>query len=200
MSGARDEGTLRAQALSLLMPLHFFYERHGLELPPITFMEGGQLPEHERALLVHDRDMTSTLSGFHRSELNLHVLEKQGTPDYLMRLVVLTKRELPVPVEFGAIGIRLEVLPPALREKIQEGRVPLGGLLAQFNLRYESSPQAFFQIAVDAFIGERLLEPVGTLLCGRCNVLMLPDGEVFADIVEIIPPASVEALMEAPVG
>lgn len=196
MSQNRDENALRAQALSLLMPLHFFYERHGLELPPITFMEGAQLPRQERELLVHDRDMTSTLSRFHRSELDLQVLEKQSSPDYLLRLVLLTKRELPVPVEFGAIGIRLEALPPALREKIQEGRVPLGGLLSQFQIRYESAPQAFFQIAVDAFIAERLLEPVGSLLCGRCNTLMLPNGEVFADIVEIVPPASVEAFAE----
>jgi chorismate-pyruvate lyase len=178
-----------AEAMHLLMPLHFFYEQDRRTMPAIEFVQPAEMPATERDLLVHDRDMTSTLAGHHRSPIDLQVVRREGTPEYLLRLVVLTRRELPVPVEFGAIGIRLEALPPALRDDIEAGRKPLGALLAEHALDYVSQPRAYFKVAADAFIADLLAEPEGTMLWGRCNALSLPDGEVFADIVEILPPA-----------
>jgi chorismate-pyruvate lyase len=178
-----------AEAMHLLMPLHFFYEKDRRPMPAIEFVQPSDMPAVERDLLVHDRDMTSTLAGHHRSPIDLQVVRREGTPEYLLRLVVLTRRELPVPVEFGAIGIRLECLPPALRDDIEVGRKPLGALLAEHALEYVSQPRAYFKVPADAFIADLLAEPEGTMLWGRCNALSLPDGEVFADIVEILPPA-----------
>jgi chorismate-pyruvate lyase len=178
-----------AEAMHLLMPLHFFYERDRRPMPAIQFVDPSGMPPGERGLLVHDRDMTSTLAGYHHTPIDLQVVRREGTPDYLLRLVVLTRRELPVPVEFGAIGIRLEILPSALREDIEAGRKPLGALLAEHSLPYVSRPRAYFKVPADAFIADLLAEPEGTVLWGRCNALSLPDGEVFADIVEILPPS-----------
>jgi hypothetical protein len=178
-----------AEAMHLVMPLHFFYEQDGRPMPAIEFVQPPAMPANERELLVHDRDMTSTLSAYHQSPIDLQVVRREGTPDYLLRLVVLTRRVLPVPVEFGAIGIRLEALEPALRAEIEAGRKPLGGLLAEFNVPYISQPRAYFRMPADSFIADLLAEPVGSQLWGRCNALSTPDGVVFADIVEILPPA-----------
>ena len=142
-----------AGAMHLLMPLHFFYAQDERMLPAIEFVPPSALPANERELLVHDHDMTSTLIAYHQSPVDLQVVRREMSASYLLRLVVLTRRELPVPVEFGAIGIHLDPFEPALRAEIEEGRKPLGGLW------------------------------------GRCNTLSMPDGEVFADIVEILPPA-----------
>ncbi len=178
-----------AEAMHLLMPLHFFYEQDRRPMPAIEFTPAADLPTNERDLLVHDHDMTSTLIEYHRSPIDLQVVRREASPDYLLRLVVLTRRELPVPVEFGAIGIRLEPFEPALRAEIEAGQKPLGGLLAEYRIDYLSQPRAYFCVAADAFIADLLAEPEGTILWGRCNALSLPDGEVFADIVEILPPA-----------
>jgi hypothetical protein len=178
-----------AEAMHLLMPLHFFYERDQRRLPAVEFVPPSAMPANERELLVHDHDMTSALVEYHRSPIDLQVVRREMSADYLLRLVVLTRRELPVPVEFGAIGIRLESFEPALRAEIEEGRKPLGGLLAEYQVRYLSQPHAYFKVPADAFIADLLAEPEGTILWGRCNSLALPDGEVFADIVEILPPA-----------
>lgn len=188
----KDEREL-AEAMHLLMPLHFFYEQDRRPMPAVQFVEPTEMPAVERGLLVHDRDMTSTLAGHHRSPIDLQVVRREGSSDYLLRLVVLTRRELPVPVEFGAIGIRLETLPPALRADIEAGRKPLGAMLAEHALGYVSRPRAYFKVPADAFIADLLAEPEGTVLWGRCNALSLPDGEVFADIVEILPPARLPA-------
>lgn len=182
-----------AEAMHLLMPLHFFYEREGRPLPAVRFVEPSEMPSNERELLVHDRDMTSTLMAYHQSPIDLQVIRRESSADYLLRLVVLTRRELPVPVEFGAIGIRLDPFPAALRAEIEAGLKPLGGLLAEYQVAYHSQPRAYFCLPADAFIADLLSEPEGTLLWGRCNALSTEDGEVFADIVEILPPAHVPA-------
>jgi len=176
-----------AEAMHLLMPLHFFYAREERPLPPIEFVPPSALPATERGLLVHERDMTSTLAAHHQSPIDLQVVRLETSADYLLRLVVLTRRELPVPVEFGAIGIHLGPFPPALRAEIEAGLKPLGGLLAEYQFHYVSQPRAYFKVPADAFIADLLHEVEGTILWGRCNALSLPDGEVFADIVEILP-------------
>jgi hypothetical protein len=175
--------------MHLLMPLHFFYERGGRAMPAIRLVPPGELPPNERELLVHDHDMTSTLTEYHRSPIDLQVVEIEATDDYLMRLVVLRRRGLPVPVEFGAIGIRLEAFAPALRAQVREGLRPLGGLLEAHQFPFVSAPTGFLRVEADAFIADLLDEPVGAVLWGRCNSLSTPDGVIFADIVEILPPA-----------
>lgn len=178
-----------AAAMHLLMPLHFFYEHDRRPMPAIEFVQPSDMPATERELLVHERDMTSTLAGYHRSAIDLQVVRREASPDYLLRLVVLTRRDLPVPVEVGAIGIRLESFKPALRAEIEAGLKPLGGLLAEYCVNYLSQPRSYFRLPADAFIADLLAESEGTVLWGRCNELTLPDGEVFADIVEILPPS-----------
>jgi len=178
-----------AEKLRLLMPLHFFYAQDQRALPPVQFVAPSALPENERGLLVHDHDMTSGLREYHQSPIDLHVERREESPEYLMRLVVLMRREKPVPVEFGAIGIQLESLSTELRKQVLEGRRPLGALLEEFAIHYHSEPAAFFTLKADSFIAELLQEKVGSVLWGRCNALTFCDGVVFADIVEILPRA-----------
>ena len=52
----------------ILAPLIFFYGI-GSTRPRVTFVEPQDLAEQERALLVHDKDMTPRLREFHASEL-----------------------------------------------------------------------------------------------------------------------------------
>ncbi len=171
------------------MPLHFFYERRGLTLPPIEFLDPAVMPDNERELLVHDHDMTSALEEYHRTTLHLDVVGREMAADYLLRLVVLRGENPPVPVEFGAIGIQLDAFPGPARRLIEAGHLPLGAILAQEKIAFRSHPQAFFRVCADDFIAGQLAEPVGAILWGRCNQLTNADGDVLADIVEVLPHA-----------
>jgi hypothetical protein len=188
MSRRQDAGLSRS--MDLLMPLHFFYAREGRSLPPIEFVEAGGMPAFERELLAHDHDMTSTLSEYHGSALGLNVIAKEETRTYLMRLVVLERRRPPrIPVEFGAIGIRLEFFSDRARELIVACQKPLGGILDEEGIHYHSQPRAFFKLSADRLIAELLAEEEGATLWGRSNTLSDCRGEVFADIVEVLPRA-----------
>ncbi len=174
-------------ALSWLMPLHFFYERRNLDLPPLQFIDGSAMPEPDQELLVHERDMTPTLAKYHNSDLSLEVLDKECSGDYLLRIVILRRRDNLMPVECGAIGIHLNMFEPGHRNLIEDGRVPLGGVLEQESIAHQGSPRGFFQVCADEIIAHALGEEVDQRLYGRCNELSFPDGYAFADIVEILP-------------
>jgi len=169
------------------MPLHYFYERRDLDLPPLDFIEGPTMPEPYRGLLVHEKDMTPTLAAYHGSDLSLEVLDKEFNNDYLLRLVILRRKDTLMPVECGAIGIHLNMFDPVPRRMIEEGRIPLGGILQQQAIPHYGSPRGYFQTAADEIMANALGEEVDEILCGRCNELSFPDGYAFADIVEILP-------------
>ncbi len=176
-----------ALALHWLMPLHYFYERRGVDLPPLQFIDGSDLPEIDRDLLVHDRDMTPTLARFHSSELRLEVLDKEQSDNYLLRVVILRRRDNLKPVECGAIAIHLDMFESPAREAIEEGQIPLGGVLEQENVPHFGRPRGFFRVKADEIMAHALGEAEGTMLYGRCNELSFPDGIAFADIVEVLP-------------
>ncbi|RFC41642.1 MAG: hypothetical protein DVB23_003372 [Verrucomicrobia bacterium] len=176
-----------ATALYWLMPLRYFYERRGLLLPPVRFIDPPNVPEPDRSLLVHDRDMTPTLAAYHGSDLRLEVLDLDRSDDYLLRLVILRRKDNLKPVECGAIGIQIGRFPPAARELVLAGVVPLGAVLAQEKVPHQGAPRGFFELIADDLIAHALGQQKGDVLHGRCNELSFPDGEAFADIVEILP-------------
>ena len=180
------------EQLSLLLPLHYFYVQEDRPLPAVQLLDGGQIPEPERSLLVHERDMTSTLRNFHGSPLTLELLRVEMSDDYLMRMVVLNREDTGAPVEFGAIGIRLDKFDGPLREQIASGSAPLGALLEKHIVDYRSCPKGYFSTASDPVIAAALDEPEGTTVYGRCNELTDAEGFAFADIVEVLPRAGIE--------
>lgn len=183
---ATPESSAAAATVDPLAPLVFFYGL-GSARPRVTFIPAEQLPDDERWLLAHEGDMTSRLREFHHSEIDLDVHARQRIGDYLVRASVLTRRSDGIPVEFGAIGIHLDVLPLEARRLVEEGRIPLGGVLERERVPFISHPQGFFRIAVDARLAELLGATAGQVLYGRCNELRSGEGRALAEVVEVLP-------------
>ena len=180
-------GEMSPELLSMLLPLHYFYEKQGRALPEVSLLAPEAVPEPEKSLLVHDRDMTSTLTKFHGAPITLDVLQVELSDDYLMRMVALHREDTGAPVEYGAIGVRLEAFEGPIREQIADGSAPLGSLLEKYIIDYRSCPKGYFSTVADTVIAQALAEKPGTTLYGRCNELTDADGIVFADIVEVLP-------------
>lgn len=172
---------------SVLHPLDEFYQRRNQALPPFRILAGDAMPEPYRQLLVHDRDMTSTLESFHGKPIHLQVLQRQITGDILQRQVVLRLDESDVAVEFGAIRVHLTRFNEPWRSQVVESYRPLGGILNRSGLGYSSRPSGFFAIQSDPFLASALDMPVDSELFGRQNTLRTTSGEVIAEIIEILP-------------
>ena len=177
------------QRNSFLAPLTQFYTKSGHEPPEVAFMHGEIMPEPYRHLLVHHSDMTPRLRAFHESEMVLEVLQCDLQEPTLIREVLLRRQDDDEPVEFGAIKIHLDRLPPQVARLVRDGKRPLGGILETERLLHQSAPRGYFRTQADAMTSAMFRTTLGTSLYGRCNVLALENGDVFAEIVEILPPA-----------
>lgn len=178
--------------MSLLLPLHYFYAQQDRDFPLVEFLDGDKVPEPQSSLLVHDSDMTSTLTRFHGSPLGLNVIRSEHSDEYLIRMVVLERVDNRRPVEFGAIGIHLEKLESGMRDAVISQEAPFGGLLEKYDVEFRSSPAGFFRLEADELIAGALKDSLHAGLYGRCNELTDPDGFVFADIVEVLPSCTAE--------
>ena len=172
----------------IVHPLNDLYARIRQPMPALQFIDPEEVPTPCKQLLVHERDMTSTLEHFHEGRVHLRVLHRQQRDNAYTREVVLELDGANTPVEFGAIKIHLTPFPPAARQKILEAHWPLGRILREFGISYISRPKGFFRIASDRVISGALQLTGTHRLYGRCNRLSNPQDAALADIVEILPP------------
>ena len=177
------------QPENLLDPLDQFYLASGIPVPEAARIEAECIPEPYRSLLAHDNDMTPTLEAAYCQRIHIRLISRKVDGDVLLRQVVLVLDSDVRPVEFGAIRIRLNQLPPEARELVLESKLPLGRLLQDFLIQHRSQPAAYFEVKADGRIGEALQTPTRQRLYGRRNKLLMPTGEVLAEVVEILPPS-----------
>ena len=173
---------------SILHPLDDFYRVAGRPLPQHQSIAPADLPEPARTLLVHDRDMTSTLEQFHRGRIHLQVLSFADNGSQVRRQVVLRLDQSGIPVEFGATWVNLDRFAEPWRSQIVASQRPLGGILNASGQHYISRPSAFFQIIADDFLQQALGLTQPIPLFGRQNTPRTPEGLEIAGIVEILPP------------
>lgn len=170
-----------------IQPLVDCYRAKGMAVPSIETLPGDVLPEPYRSLLVHERDMTSTLEEFHGGKVRLRVLNQSRNHETYVREVVLVAEPSRKAVEYGAIRIRLHAFPSNIQAAILKGDRPLGAILNDSAISYVSRPKSFVRVSPDASM-TRALGLTGTsALFGRCNEIHTTTGETVADIVEILP-------------
>ncbi len=174
----------------LVHPLDDFYARSGLVLPPLDSVDGEAVPEPCKSLLVHERDMTSTLESHYGRPVHLRLISRLVSGHDYYREVLLVLDGTERPVEFGAIHIHLDRFPEPIRALILEERLPLGRILNDQAFPYRSQPMAYLRIASDRTIDQLLNIRGAHILFGRRNTLSNPAGEPLAEIVEILPPSS----------
>lgn len=171
-----------------LCPLSRFYSAREVALPEVWEVEPEELPQPQRRLLDHARDMTGTLEEFHGDRAYLRVLRQATLDGVHHREVVLTLAGSGRAVEFGAISIRLDALPAGAREAVLRADRPLGALLRENGILFVSRPKAFIRVSADRRVAGALGLEGPTTLYGRCNALFTAEESILADIVEILPP------------
>ncbi len=172
---------------SAVHPLDEFYAASGKPLPRIQIINGHEVPEPFRALLVHERDMTPTLEAFHGGAMNIRVLGRRSQGDSYSREVVLLLENGGKTVEFGAIKINLGLFESAAREEILLEHQPLGHILEKHNIAHTSRPSAFLRLASDDLINGLFDLRESRALYGRKNTLFNLAGKPLAEVVEILP-------------
>ena len=177
--------------LNLFYPLNEYYERSGLPLPAVARVEGRDVPEPYRSLLVHDRDMTPAVEEACQRKVELRVLKFALHGGVVSRQIVLVPEGGARAVVFGAIKIYLKHFPDEARRLVLEKKQPLGTILHTQGMIHTSRPDAYIQVTADALINSALDLTGATLLYGRRNVLMDASQNILARVLEILPPSQV---------
>ena len=164
--------------------------RAGLVAAAFEWCGPEAIPQPYRALLVHEVDMTSTLERHHGEAMTLEVLTDGRAGGYYFREVVLRGGRTGKAAEFGLIEIEIDRLPGNLREAILSGKKPLGGILNQSGLGYQSRPLGYFSVARMQLPPKLSLLGGNETFYGRLNQLLGADGGCIARILEIIPNSS----------
>jgi chorismate-pyruvate lyase len=181
----REGGDPGAEAV---FPLDAFYARAGLALPRFEELQGADVPEPWRTLLVHERDMTPTLESHYQGDIHIEVLGRERVGDAYFREVILRLDRDESPVEFGANRIALDRLPTVVRRLVLQEQLPLGHILKAHDVAHTGRPSAFFRVEADALMARALGVAVGRSLYGRRNTLRDMEGRALSEVVEILPP------------
>ena len=152
--------------------------------------EPDEIPAPYRALLVHEADMTSTLERYHGEGMTLEVLTDGRAGSHYFREVLLRGGKTRTVAEFGLIEIEIDRFPSELRESILSGKKPLGGILNESGLSYQSRPLGYFSVAREHLPPKLSVLGGNDTFYGRLNQLLGADGGCLARILEIIPNSS----------
>lgn len=169
-------------------PLSEFYARTSLALPRMEVIAGDAVPEPYRALLVHERDMTSTLEKFHACDIYIKAMSSERRDEGYFREVVLHRANDDAPLEFGANCVNLGLFTPEARWMILQEKVPLGRILRDHVIDHSIRPLNFFRVAPDELICRALKLAAPVPLYGRQAVLCNSAGQRLSQVVEILPP------------
>ncbi|MCC6908061.1 MAG: hypothetical protein IT430_08990 [Phycisphaerales bacterium] len=172
----------------LMFPLEEFYADRGDALPRIEAVSAGDLPPPYRDLLVHERDMTTTLEEHFGEPVALRLLEVRRDGPWLRRQVVLVGSSSDRPVEFGAIRIDLGRFDSDAVRRIVDCRQPLGAILHDCGVEHACRPSAFFRFVSDAATRAAFELAGPTTLYGRHTLIHNQNDQTLAEVVEILPP------------
>lgn len=183
-----DEPALQLIAeRGLFYPMDEFYETLGAPLPPVYQVDGKEVPEPYRSLLVHQRDMTPTLTDAHRQPLRLRILQLVITDSFLRRMIVLEVEKTGRPVVFAAITIYLDRFASEPRRLILEGKLAFGAILHGQSIAHASRPVGFFRVEADSIICEALHLAQPAELFGRTTVMLDHEQQPLAHVLEVLP-------------
>ncbi len=170
----------------MLYPLDVLYARAGIAGPVVRPTTAARIPPPYHDLLVHENEMTSTLEAHFGGPLTVRVLSSFSKGRSYFRRVLLALEATGVPVAMGAIRLRLGAFRPAIRARILRGEAPVGRILRDADIVYESCPSAFFEITPNAEMMGVFWMPAPAKIYGRRTRVTLGATRI-GDIVEVLP-------------
>jgi chorismate-pyruvate lyase len=170
----------------ILFPLDSVYARAGVRPPAVKAIEPDDIPMPYRSLLVHTKAMTLTLEQHFGERVLLRPLSTFLDRRWYFRRVLLVQESTGRPVEMGAIRIQVDAFSERIRRQILENEIPLGRLLRDGGVQYESRPKAFLAVTPNwEMMGVFWMKEPHTLYGRRTE--MIHEGSKIADIVEVLP-------------
>lgn len=157
------------------------------ERPLCTPIPGDQMPEPYRSLLVHTHHMTVTVERHYGGPVGVRVLETALDGDEYARKILLELHGTGRVVQFGIVQIDLSLLSGPVRERIVEGKTPLGRVLIEHNVLRHIQPAGYLKVEPCPELCRWFGLTGPTTTYGRLGVIYT-DGKPAIEVLEILAP------------
>lgn len=145
------------------------------------------VPEPYKTMLVHDHHMTVEMEKYHRSPVDVKVLDRKLNGDLYARKIVLLKHGTSQVVQFGIIRFHLQYITKQVRDEIIAEQTPLGRILINHNVLRHIDLGAILEIDAGPGLASALQMPVGATTYGRLATIFC-DRRPALDLLEISAP------------
>ncbi len=148
-------------------------------------------PEPYKTMLVHDHHMTVAMETYHRTSVDVDVLDRRLDGDLYVRKIVLYKHGTRIPVQFGLVRFNLQYVTEAVRQQILSEQIPLGRVLIEHNVLRHIDLGAILEITAGLPLARYLAMPVGGVTYGRMATIFC-NRQPAVDLLEISAPLAVD--------
>lgn len=155
------------------------------DLGAFRAVAAAELPDAARQLLVHQYHMTVTVEAFHRSPVNVMVLNRHVTPTHYAREILLARQSDGRIVQYGIMRVALDCLEPTVRAKIESQAAPLGRILIEHNVLRSVELCSLWRVAPGPALTRHLPPGAAGELYGR-TALIHVNGQPAVELLEIV--------------
>ena len=161
------------------------------QLGEFTEVKTDAMPPSMAKLLAHDEHMTVTVESFHRSPVDVEVVETQINGEHYARRILLKKQSDGAVVQFGIVRLSFEHVSGQVRQEIESQSTPLGRVLIRHDVLRHVELVALWKIVPGPDLCTLFnLGPNPSPVYGR-TALIYTNGIPAVELLEV---ASVESL------
>ena len=163
-----------------------FYPQ-GAELGKFESVTAAEMPAVYRRLLAHTEHMTVKVEEFHKTPVEVEVLDRVKSTDHYARKILLRRQSDGRVVQFGIPRLRLDCVDAEVRREIEAEKTPLGRVLIEHNVLREVELVDLWRVqpGPDLVRLFGLSQPVETY--GR-TALIRCAGKPAVELLEIVAP------------
>ncbi len=158
----------------------------GETVPRCERVEPEDMPETPRRLLAHEGHMTVTLESFHEAPSNLTVLATARDGNLYARKILLSSSRTGECIQYGIMRFNFNHCSDEVRDKIVEGKTPLGRILIEHGVLRRVSLLAPLRVHTTAEMMKHFAMDRPTDVYGRFATIYCND-EPAVDLLEIVP-------------
>lgn len=148
-----------------------------------------ELPEPYAVLLDHNEHMTVTVESFHRSRVDVQVLETNITPTHYARKILLTRQSDGGVVQFGVVRLNMGYLSEPVQREIRSQQKPLGRILIEHHVLRQVELVGLWRVTCGPDLQKYFGLNGPTATYGR-TALIHCNGEPAVELLEIVTPCT----------
>lgn len=144
-------------------------------------------PKPYNEMLAHNHHMTVTMESFHKSPVDVVVLEQSSEEDLYRRKILLVKQGSDFPVQFGLVRFNFQHVTDAVRQEILSGEIPLGRVLINHNILRHIDLGAILRIEAGPSLAKYMQMETGQTTYGRLATIFC-NNQPAVDLLEVSRP------------